>query len=337
MISISVIVPVYDVSCYIERCAYSVLNQTYKGPIECIFVDDCGHDDSMEKVKRIIDSYTEPVKLSILTHERNKGLSEARNTALRVATGDYVFFLDSDDEISIYALELMVRKVEKYPGVEMVIGGFYLPSCYDFAIRYHESDVITGLQNCKEALLRPGLLPDFAHNKLIARNIIIDNNLFFEKGLLHEDNLWKWDLSKHIKSIAMEPSGTYVYFKNPFSILTTQNVKKFEDRLIIGRRKIDTIDPVCPKQQLRHIIDFLLNIDSDIRYAYQGDELKQRISILFDMVKELQQKNKEIGDVRSSLSLMLFSLELKSPLSVDNPLFWHIHRASKMFAIWPKP
>ncbi len=74
MISVSVIVPVYNVSRYIERCLYSVLNQTYAGPIECLVVDDCGQDDSMEKVRHIVDAYNGPVRLKVLSHERNMGL-----------------------------------------------------------------------------------------------------------------------------------------------------------------------------------------------------------------------------------------------------------------------
>ena len=337
MISVSVIVPVYNVSRYIERCLYSVLNQTYAGPIECLVVDDCGQDDSMEKVRHIVDAYNGPVRLKVLSHERNMGLSEARNTALRAATGDYVFFLDSDDELSIYALQLMTEKIDKCPGVDMVIGGFYLPSCYDFAIRYNKSDVITGLENCKKALLKPELLPDFAHNKLIRRDVIVDNGLFFESGLLHEDNLWKWNLSKHIRSIALVKGGTYIYFKNPGSILTGKNLKKYEDRLIIGQKKIGAIDPVCENEQIRHIIDFLLNLDSDIRYAYKGEELNHRMSRLHDMVKHLHKRAGLAGDIRSWVSLTLFRLELKLRLSVDNMLFWYIHRGSKMFAVWPKP
>ena len=96
---VSVIIPVYQVSDYVERCLLSVMNQTYQN-IECIIVDDCSTDDSVAKCDRLISTYKGPIKFQILHHERNRGLSAARNTGTDAATGEYIFYLDSDDEIT---------------------------------------------------------------------------------------------------------------------------------------------------------------------------------------------------------------------------------------------
>lgn len=98
---VSIIVPVYKVERYVERCLQSVTAQTYED-IECICVNDGTPDNSFEVVKRFVAEHgSENKKISfiLVEHDQNKGLSEARNIGIRQASGDYVFFLDSDDAL----------------------------------------------------------------------------------------------------------------------------------------------------------------------------------------------------------------------------------------------
>lgn len=89
---ISIIVPVYNVEQYIKECFDSIAAQTYNGEIECIFVDDCGQDKSVDILEKMIVGYQGGISFSIIHHEHNKGLSGARNTGIRHATGDYLYF-----------------------------------------------------------------------------------------------------------------------------------------------------------------------------------------------------------------------------------------------------
>ena len=98
---ISVIIPVYNVAPYIAACLQSVMRQTAQAALECILVDDCGPDNSMEVVNETLKSYNGPVDFKIVRHTQNRGLSAARNTGMAAATGDYIYFLDSDDEITL--------------------------------------------------------------------------------------------------------------------------------------------------------------------------------------------------------------------------------------------
>ena len=98
---LSIIIPVYHVAPYIEDCLRSVMRQTYQGAMECLIVDDCGTDDSMAIAERTIATYEGPIVFQVLHHERNRGLSAARNTGTLAAKGDYLYYLDSDDEIGI--------------------------------------------------------------------------------------------------------------------------------------------------------------------------------------------------------------------------------------------
>jgi glycosyltransferase involved in cell wall biosynthesis len=100
------------------------LNQTYED-IEIILVDDCGQDKSMEVADRVIQNHKNGYKVTVLKHQQNKGLSEARNTGIKAATGDYLYFLDSDDEITLDCIETLVKESDGY---EVIIGSVALPS-----------------------------------------------------------------------------------------------------------------------------------------------------------------------------------------------------------------
>ena len=121
---ISIIIPVYNVAPYIERSLKSVMGQTYAGDMECLLVDDCGSDDSMAIAERVIGAYTGPIRFRILHHDHNRGLSAARNTGTDAATGDYVLYLDSDDELAEDCIEKLMRPVEEDATVEMVVGNY---------------------------------------------------------------------------------------------------------------------------------------------------------------------------------------------------------------------
>lgn len=120
--SISIVIPVYNVESYVEACIKSVMSQTYDGEMECIMVDDCGTDDSMVKVESVISDYLGPITFRIFHHTHNRGLSAARNTGMDAATGDYLFFIDSDDEITSDCIETLVTPVFDDNSIEMVQG-----------------------------------------------------------------------------------------------------------------------------------------------------------------------------------------------------------------------
>ncbi len=111
---VSVIVPVYGVERYIERCAVSLFEQTYKD-IEYIFVNDATPDKSIDVLRAVIDRYPERAKtIRIVEHPHNKGLSAARNTGIDNATGEYVWHVDSDDYVATDAVEKWVETAEKH-------------------------------------------------------------------------------------------------------------------------------------------------------------------------------------------------------------------------------
>lgn len=221
IIKISIIVPVYNVERYIRECFESIAAQTYEGELECIFVDDCGQDGSMALLERLIASYKGNIQFSILHHEHNRGLSAARNTGIEHATCDYLYFLDSDDSITPDCIERLAALAEKYSGVDIVQGS---ARCTWKALSMKGKNAPEFSNDAawiRIGFLRRSTIPVTAWNKLVRTELIKEYQLYFEEGLIHEDDLWSFLLSKHVKSIAFCEEETYLYRENAAGIMGT--------------------------------------------------------------------------------------------------------------------
>ena len=227
--SISIVVPLYNVEPYIIDCLMSVANQKYEGAIECIIVDDCGTDRSLELASRFIEGYVGPIKFSILHRKDNGGLSSARNDGSNSCKGDYILFLDSDDELTDTALISLTAPLDDFP--------------YDFVIANY---VTLGANIEGPRLLmdegeveKDRIFPSFleerwymmAFNKLTKRQFILDNSLYFEDGLIHEDNIWSFKYAYYASSMYVLRSNCYIYKVRPGSITTSENIKGRLDAL----------------------------------------------------------------------------------------------------------
>lgn len=110
MYKVSLIIPVYNVEDYISESLYSALKQTFSS-IEYIIIDDCGGDNSMSVVAKILQNHCRTQDVFIYRHDKNLGLSAARNTGLEKAHGEYVYFMDSDDEITEDCIEKLYQAI----------------------------------------------------------------------------------------------------------------------------------------------------------------------------------------------------------------------------------
>ena len=227
MTSISIIIPVYNVEPYVEDCIRSVMRQTYDGPMECIVVDDCGTDNSMAVVERVVAEYNGPITFKILHHTHNRGLSAARNTGIDTATGDYLFFLDSDDEISKECLSLMINQVFEHPDIEIVQGlvlsvpdkEYYHMERYQ-EIGYKEDNMWIRHEFYKWR----NFFPCQAWNKLIKTNFIRNNDLIFWEGIIHEDEHWMFRVVQHLKKYILISDNTYIHYIRPNTIMSSIKV-----------------------------------------------------------------------------------------------------------------
>lgn len=222
--TVSIIIPVYQVSPYIERCIRSVINQSYKD-IECIIVDDATLDDSIRLCETLINGYQGPIRFKLLHHKTNRGLSASRNTGTIAATGEYVFYMDGDDELTPDCIEKLMRFMIKDTSIEMVMGNFqkYEDGINIDPLERKTLNIVEKDLNSNEKvreLYFANELWQAAWNKLININFLRRYGLFFKDGLIWEDTLWFFYVVKYLSHLYIISDVTYHYMKHPFSITT---------------------------------------------------------------------------------------------------------------------
>jgi len=232
LLKVSVIIPIYNVSSYIERCLESVMNQTYNC-FECILVDDATPDDSITKCEKLIANYHGAINFVILHHEQNRGLSAARNTGLNAASGDYVFYLDSDDELTLDCIEKMIQPVLNDPTIEMVLGNnaIYYQSEKQAPVKQSDTHFHIGdfdsLEKVRNLFYKTkGGCGGYAWNKLINKEFLLQNQLYFKEGVNREDMLWSFFMVKYLKHLYIISDITLYYYIHPQSITTGSNRKE---------------------------------------------------------------------------------------------------------------
>lgn len=219
----SIIIPIYNVEQYIVRCLQSVVAQKNISDIEVILVDDCGTDNSISLAKEFLASCA-GVDYTILHHDRNGGLSAARNTGLKAAKGEYVYFLDSDDEIADNCMTILAAPL-KSGQYDFVIGDYATTLGADSSMLLLGAGELIGNAAVLEAYAT-GQWYVMAWNKLCRREFLLQNNLFFEEGVLHEDVIWSFKLACKASSMYVVKSPTYIYSIREASIMTGMSIDK---------------------------------------------------------------------------------------------------------------
>lgn len=291
-IKVSIIIPVYNVAPYVEVCINSVLQQDYDS-LEIIIVDDRGTDNSMTLVEKLLKNSSQDI--IILKHEYNKGLSAARNTGIRQATGDYVFFLDSDDFIEPYCISTLVEMLKKYMYVDMVYGSSqrssnsYLPE--NIVDRTDLSEFYNDRTRIKRMMLNYTKFPLSVWNRLIKRSWLLKHNLFFKEGIIFEDLHWNFYAAKYITCIALCKKTTHYYRSNPNGIMHTQYEKMIESGYIILDDWIFNLDFHSFFQQLHSI--FYLAHTTYVR-KYGGENRQKCIRVFYPLICILEMFIKNI-------------------------------------------
>ena len=181
---VSVLIPVYGVEKFVERCARSIFDQTYRC-LEIIFVDDCSPDNSLDVIKHVLQDYPEREKqVHILTHDHNRGLAAARNTAVAAATGMFLTHVDADDWLECDAIEEMVKRQRK-TGAEIVSGQ---------AIKHTQDGwAFMNRMACREKsdFVLDMIGADDHHvvwGRLIKRSLYVDNGIMAREGVNYSED-----------------------------------------------------------------------------------------------------------------------------------------------------
>ncbi|MBR5275814.1 MAG: glycosyltransferase family 2 protein [Bacteroidaceae bacterium] len=212
---IAIAVPVYGVEQYIARCATSLFEQTYSN-IEYIFVNDCTPDSSVAVLNSVVEKYpNRKEQVKIVSHEKNRGLAAARNTALENCTSDYIMHVDSDDYIDVRTVELLVDKLKEDD---------YDIISYNFKVLMKSGDEIWKHPECSNpkemtlSILKRNV-PVCACGRLIRTALYKDNGIkTIEKVNMSEDYSVTPFLFFYSKKIATISAPLYIYdFRNESS------------------------------------------------------------------------------------------------------------------------
>lgn len=227
---VSILIPIYNVSSYIERCAHSIFNQTFDD-IEYIFIDDATPDDSIEKLLKVAEQYpNRKNSIKIITHERNEGIGTSRKTAVNNSSGEYVLMVDADDYIDAEMVEILFNKaVEEQADIVVCDILEYPNNKIQTAHKFISSDKSENIKNILD--INKASMPLF--NKLIKRNLYLKRDCQFINNFNYAED---WHVMIRMffyadKIIKIE-QGLYHYnCNNEYSITRTVTKRHFDNTI----------------------------------------------------------------------------------------------------------
>ena len=256
---ISIIVPVYNVSKYLDRCMKSLLNQTYKN-IEIIMVDDGSTDDCGTKC----DAYAKEDSRVRVIHKKNAGLGMARNSALDISNGKYVTFIDSDDYTNQKMIERMYKKLSsqkadtcfcRYNNV--LSNGEEVLAAETYSKNEYRDDEIKSL-----LLGMIGSLPDkkgdveigmSVWKGLYSLEIINKNNIHFpsEREYISEDIIFHIDYLQKARYVVIENSANYYYCDNGGSLTKSYKFNRFAMEKILFNKEKEELSKLFKENEFK--------------------------------------------------------------------------------------
>lgn len=299
---ISVIIPIYKVEKYIVRCVESIVNQTYTN-LEIILVDD----GSPDNCPQICDDYAEKDNRIKVVHKENGGLSDARNAGMKVATGDYISFIDSDDYVSIDFIETLYSAMlrENSDIVECEIVRFYeneIPNIKD-NLNIESFDTEKGLS----LLIDDNKFHQHVWNKLYKSKFAL--KVPFEKGKLNEDEFWTYQVFGRAEKVTKIYKTIYFYLQRESSIMGNSFNLRRLDALDAKEQRQVYIKKNFPNLVSKAKIDFFSSCiflcQTAMKYL-KGNEKKQAKKIIKKYVKKCK-LNKEDIKIITGRNLFWFS------------------------------
>lgn len=242
-IIVTLAIPIYNVEHYVERSLLSALNQDFSLPMEILVVDDCGSDSSMTIVQRLVQSHSRGGCVRIVRHPQNLGLGPARNTALREAAGQYLFFLDSDDYLSSDCVSLLYAKAIETDS-DITVGSMERIDEHTGIVREHMVYPFSPVR-CTSAPF--SLYAEGKHfhwevwNKLYKTEFLRKNDIHCVHRIF-EDMMFTFHAYANATSIAFVPNITLHYLIRQGSILDeVSNSVKSEQALQVYSEYINMI------------------------------------------------------------------------------------------------
>lgn len=253
---LSVVIPVYNVEKYLSSCLDSLLGQKFKD-FELILVDDGSKDRSGE----LCDDYARKHNNIVVIHKPNGGQGDARNVGLRMAKGEYVFFMDSDDFLmNDEVFGQIAQRSESHPDVIFHKHVKWMESSEKYSTCDYDYDIPTENRGFSEILcdlIDKDAYGNVGWNKVIRRELLVSHGIEFDKVATAEDNDWFYNVLLYMKSVVLIDDVFYVY-------------RQREDSVSHG-------NPAC------HFENLLWIIDKWIRYLKANPEHEGTAVIRYDL------------------------------------------------------
>ena len=222
---LTVVIPVYNVEKYLKRCIESILIQEWKN-YDILLVDDGSTDSSPQ----ICDDYAKVYDFISVIHKKNGGLSEARNTGISHAKGDYVYFPDSDDWLEPQTFKELADVLESQEFDIVSFNREFVKGEEDTIV---SDPLVTQVYEGKDAfvqMLKHSYITGFANDKIYKKSLFIDNNISFPKGKYYEDLGTNYKLFLSAENVfATNQKYNHYLIDNPDSITQSWNEQKFSD------------------------------------------------------------------------------------------------------------
>lgn len=309
---LTVIIPVYNVEKYLKRCVESVLAQDWKN-YEILLVDDGSTDHSPQ----ICDDYVKAYDFISVIHKENGGLSEARNTGISLAKGEYVYFPDSDDWLEPQTFAELGEMLESR---EFDIISFNREFVKDEEDVISSDPVETQSFEGKDAfvqMLKHRYITGFANDKIYRKSLFMDYDILFPKGKYYEDLGTNYKLFLSAKKVYATNQKYYHYLiDNPDSITQSWNEKKFRDMLGFYKEVFysDFVRSQLNQEELRISQLYYVNGLTHILASLYKANLHKKFGEITSEVKQELAKNKmtcgEVKSIPNRIKYLLFRLHL---------------------------
>lgn len=330
---VSVVVPMYKVEKYLNRCVESLLNQTYP-ELEIVLVDDGSPDNCGE----IAESYAKADNRVEVLHKKNGGLSDARNYGMRSVTGEYTLFVDSDDWLNRNMIEEMVKASVHFKADVVQAGFYYADEDYLlFDNQYFSKDdspVVLDRKSLMAELVKNEKVKNFAWGKLYKTNIVRD--LPFKKGVLFEDVFWAHQVMHQVNTYVMLHQPMYYYYQRSDSIVASYTPRNLDiikglkerHRFIESHYKdlVDESNKIILKTSLMHYHLLLANRQKD-KGGLHRKEIQLDIKDHYPIFKKAVEKDRALKN-----QLRLFAIH-----PYVNVFFLLVNKALRGLKLIPRP
>lgn len=291
---VSIVLPVYNVADYLKECIQSILNQTFK-EYELILVDDGSTDGS----EIMCDQYKKKDERIVVVHQKNGGLSAARNTGMNYAKAEYITFIDSDDFVGPQYIELLYESVIKNDAdISICDYKEVSQNATIGSIDYCEKDNIKELSLDKEETIKQVYKTDYhgiefvSWAKIYKLDLFKSNDIYFPEGRLHEDAFTTYKLFYISKKITYIDIPLYFYRIRSGSIMTSEFSEKRLDMICATREEYQFFKKNDNYELMRlAFFDHLHKVKLILKMIYNSSGNKRKISnkVCKDLNKDLEE------------------------------------------------